>query len=76
MGSSGGEAETARFKRLSGGKANREAFSRLLRRWHGGADAELDCFGGPAGGEKHSTGIDRERARQAKPEELAEGSGF
>ena len=33
-------------------------------------------YGGPAGGEKRLTGIVRDRARQAKPEELAEGSGL
>jgi hypothetical protein len=45
VGSSAREAETARFGRLRGGEAKMEAFSRALRRWGGGADAELNCFG-------------------------------
>ena len=39
------EAESARFRRLRCDGAKTEAFSRVLRRWHGGVDSELNCFG-------------------------------
>jgi len=74
-GSSGWEAGIARFRRLRRGEAKMEAFSRLLRRWHG-VPAQKRIVGGHGGREKQLTGIVRDRTRQAKPEEFAKSDGF
>ena len=53
-----------------------EVFSRALRRWGARCPGGAKLYGGQAGGGKELTGVVRDGARQAKPEELAEGNGF
>jgi len=49
-GRSAREVETARLGCLRWGEAKVVAFSRVLRRWGAGAQAEINYFGGLAGG--------------------------